>query len=292
MESHGSGEQPAWEIPAATSVGAVHVTVSDLERSLLYYREAIGLEQLRCETGRAWLGVGGQTLLVLTEEPGARPADGYTGLFHFAIRVPDRRDLAAWLAHANRDRVALSGAADHFVSEAIYLRDPDRHGIEICCDRARALWEGNINLLGTWPLDSTSLLGELDEHASGMFHRLPDGTDMGHVHLRVADVESTVVFYRDVLGFALTTQIGDQAAFLSAGGYHHHIGGNVWESRGAAAPPTGTAALRHATIVLPTSDDRAALLGRADAAAYEPFEIEGLPALRDPSGNVLALEAW
>jgi catechol 2,3-dioxygenase len=285
--SHG---RPEWEIPAATSLAAVHLTVRDLERSLRYYREAIGLAALRHENGQASLGVGDRELLVLVEEPGARPANGYTGLFHFAIRVPQRRDLATWLAHAVRDRVSLAGASDHFVSEAIYLQDPDGHGIEIYCDRPRALWEGNANLLGTWPLDSGDLLGELDDPASGPFDRLPDGTDMGHVHLRVADVDSTIAFYRDVLGFALMAQLGDQAAFLSAGGYHHHVGGNVWESRGAAPPPTGMAALRHATIVLPAEKDREALMQRLVAAGQETFSIEGLPATRDPSGNAVAFD--
>src|SRR5213079_3325200 len=114
--------------------------------------------------GRATLGTGGEDLLVLTEEPGARPADGYAGLFHFALLVPERADLARWLAHAARDRVALSGLSDHWVSEAIYLRDPDHHGIEIYADRPRELWEGQVGQrMTTMPLDVQSLFGELDD---------------------------------------------------------------------------------------------------------------------------------
>jgi catechol 2,3-dioxygenase len=275
---------PAAEIDAATRMGAVQLTVADLARSLDYYRTAVGLELLREEAGTAWLGAGGVELLELAELPGARPADGCTGLYHFALLVPERVDLARWLAHAARERVPLTGASDHFVSEAIYLSDPDHHGIEIYWDRPRELWEGQVHRMGTWPLDLDGLLGELGG-AAAPFAGLPSGTTMGHVHLRVAEVESTIRFYRDVLGFGLMAQLGPQAAFLSAGGYHHHLGANVWESRGAPPAPPGTAALRAATIVLPSAGERDRVLARVDAA--------GLPAegdvVCDPSDNRLVL---
>src|SRR5436309_9787775 len=216
-------------------MGEVHLTVADLERSLRYYQSAIGLRVHARENGRARLGTGGEDLIVLTGEPGARPADGYSGLFHFALLVPERIDLARWLAYAARERVPLSGLSDHYVSEAIYLTDPDHHGIEIYADRPRELWEGEVGLrLTTLPLDVDSLLGELDDPAAEPFDRLPAGTDMGHVHLRVASIPETIAFYRDVLGFGLQAALGEQAAFLGAGGYHHHIGANTWESAGAS----------------------------------------------------------
>lgn len=274
-------------IAPATTVGPVHLAVSDLERSLAYYRDAIGLDVLEQDGGRASLGAGGRELLGLVEEPGARPADGYSGLFHFALLVPERVDLARWLAHAVRDRVPLTGASDHFVSEALYLRDPDRHGIEIYRDRPRAVWEGQVARMTTLPLDLDDLLGELGGPQPEHFAGLPAGTDMGHVHLRVASIPETVRFYRDVLGFELMTEFADQAAFLAAGGYHHHIGGNVWESRGAPQAPPGTARLRHATIVLPDAAARDEVLGRvADAG----IPVEGDALVRDPSGNALRLE--
>jgi catechol-2,3-dioxygenase len=140
-------------IAPTTSLGAVHLTVSDLERSLDYYGREIGLTELERGAGRASLGAGDTELLVLREEPGARPADGYTGLFHLALLVPDRASLARWLAHAARDRVALTGLSDHDVSEALYLRDPDHHGIEIYADRPRELWDGQVGArLTTVPL--------------------------------------------------------------------------------------------------------------------------------------------
>src|SRR5205823_13421761 len=143
----------------ATTMGPVELTVADLERSLAYYREAIGLDVLESAAGRASLGAGEAELLRLVEEPGATPATAYTGLFHFALLVPDRPSLARWLAHAVRDRVRLTGLSDHYVSEAIYLRDPDRHGIEIYADRPRELWEGQVgSRMTTEPLDVDDLL--------------------------------------------------------------------------------------------------------------------------------------
>ena len=277
------------EISPLTTVGAVHLTVSDLERSLEYYRATVGLGVLERGAGRATLGAGERELLVLAEEPGARPARGHTGLYHFALLLAERADLARWLAHAARERVALTGLSDHFVSEALYLVDPDGHGIEIYWDRPRAVWEGRVaTRMTTLPLDVESLLGELDDPRTEPFDGLTARTVMGHVHLKVADVAQTVAFYRDVLGFALMAQLGSQAAFLAAGDYHHHLGANTWESRGAPPPPPGSAALRHATIVLPDAAERERVLARADRAGRVDDTPDG-PLVRDPSGNALVL---
>jgi catechol 2,3-dioxygenase len=269
----------------------VHLTVADLERSLRYYDEAVGLETLERGSGRASLGSAGRELLMLVEEPGAKPAPGNTGLFHFALLVPERPALARWLAHAARDRVGLSGLSDHRVSEAIYLRDPDYHGIEIYADRPRASWDGDVaEIMTTLPLDVDDLLAELDDPEIEPFDRLADGTVMGHVHLQVSEIPSTIAFYRDVLGFDLTAEI-PQAAFLSAGGYHHHIGGNTWQSAGATPPATGSAALRHATIVLPDAAERDRVAGAISDAGLQLEEGDGGPIVRDPSGNALLLAA-
>jgi catechol 2,3-dioxygenase len=274
----------AGEISPATTVGPVGLTVSDLDASLDYYRETIGLDVIERGDGGAQLGANGHALLALVEEPGARPADGYTGLYHFALLVPDRTALARWLAHAGRERVALTGLSDHFVSEAIYLRDPDGHGIEIYADRPREVWQGRVGeRLTTMPLDVADLLAELHDPASEPFDGLSAGTVMGHVHLKVKDIPETIGFYRDVLGFGLMAQLGLQAAFLAAGGYHHHLGANTWESAGASPPPPGTAALRHATIVLPDESERNRVFAQLDANGYALDDS----AVRDPSGNVL-----
>jgi catechol 2,3-dioxygenase len=262
------------EIAPATHMGPVELTVADLARSLDYWRNAIGLRLIARENGTAHVGAG-STLVTLVEEPGARPADGHTGLYHVALLVPDRPSLARWLARAARDRVPLVGLSDHDVSEAVYLRDPDHHGIEIYADRPRELWEGQVfQRLTTEPLDVDDLLAAAD----GEFDGLPEGTTVGHVHLRVRDVDEAVRFYRDVLGFGLMAQLGPAAAFLSAGGYHHHVGANVWESRGASPPPPGSAGLRRFTIVLPDRDE-------LDRVAERLGGVEA----RDPSGNSVVL---
>jgi catechol 2,3-dioxygenase len=277
-------------LPAETAMGPVHLTVSDLERSLSYYRTAIGLDVLEQASQRASLGAGARELLVLVEEPEARPALGHTGLYHFALLLPARRDLARWLAHAARDQVRLVGLSDHYVSEAIYLGDPDGHGIEIYADRPREVWEGDVrSRMTTQPLDVESLLGELDDPVSEPFDGLRDATVMGHVHFKVARIPETIEFYRDVLGFDLMAALGPQAAFLSAGGYHHHVGANTWESAGAEPPPPGSAALRHATIVLPSEGDRDEVVRRLAADGHEPVGAPEGPLVRDPSGNALVL---
>jgi catechol 2,3-dioxygenase len=279
-------------IPATTRMGAVELTVGDLDRSLGYYGRNVGLGLPGREDGRASLGAGGTELLGLVEEPGARPAGRHTGLYHFALRVPERVDLARWLAHAARDRVPLLGMSDHFVSEAVYLTDPDGHGIEIYHDRPREVWEGKVaSRMTSDPLDVASLLGELDDPSAEPFDGLPAGTDMGHVHLQVADIPGAVAFYRDQLGFDLTAELFGSAAFFGAGGYHHHVGANVWHSRGAPPPPAGTAALRHATIVLPSAEERDAVAGRIVDAGQEPEATPDGVLVRDPSGIALVLTA-
>jgi catechol 2,3-dioxygenase len=276
-------------IAAETRMGPVELTVGDLDRSLEYWQSHIGLRVLARENDRAELGTD-ESVLTLVEEPGATPADGFTGLYHVALLVPDRPSLARWLAHAVRDRVQLTGLSDHDVSEAIYLRDPDRHGIEIYADRPRERWQGQVaQRMTTMPLDVDDLLGELDDPGTEPFDGLPEGTRVGHVHLRVADVADTVRFYRDVLGFDLMAQLGPAAAFLSAGGYHHHLGANTWESRGAAPAPGGSATLRHATILVPGPGELDRVAARVADAGQEPEPVEDGVLVRDPSANGLLL---
>jgi catechol 2,3-dioxygenase len=289
-ELEATGAPARAELPAPTTVGPVHLTVADLERSLDYYQRAVGLDVLQRDGGCASLGVGRRELLFLVEKRGARPATGHTGLYHFAMLLPRRVDLARWLAHAARDRVELVGLSDHFVSEALYLSDPDNHGIEIYWDRPREVWEGQVaGRMTTLPLDVDSLFGELEKPHSEAFEGLPPETVMGHVHLKVAGIPETLAFYRDVLGFALMAQLGPYAAFLSAGGYHHHVGANTWESSGASPPPPGTAALRSATIVLPNGKEREGVIDRVRASGQAERDSAAGPVIHDPSGNALVL---
>jgi catechol 2,3-dioxygenase len=278
----------ATQLPTMLTLGAVHLSVSDLARSTAFYQRSIGLTTLESLDGRAIMGVGETQLLVLVEEPGARRSVGTAGLFHFALRVPTRGGLARWLAHAARERVSLTGLSDHFVSEAIYLDDPDGHGIEIYWDRPRAHWESLVaERLTTIPLDTTSLMLELGGEGD-YFGGMPDGTDLGHVHLRVGDVAGAVRFYEGVVGFDVMAAIPG-AAFLAVGGYHHHLGVNTWQSQGATAAPAGYARLLHATLVLPDRPSVDAAAARVAAAGHgvEPHP-DGI-LIRDPFGTALVL---
>jgi catechol 2,3-dioxygenase len=263
------------EIAPDTHMGLVELSVSDLDRSVAYWQDAIGLRVLSRENGSAELGAD-TPLVRLVEEPGAGSAHGFTGLFHVALLVPDRASLGRFLAHTGREQLVLTGLSNHVVSEAIYLRDPDYHGIEVYADRPREQWEGRVaEMMTTVPLDTDSLLAEAGD---ANFDGLPVGTTVGHVHLCVGNVDETVGFYRDKLGMGLIGQAGDQAAFLSAGGYHHHVAGNTWETRGAPPAPEGTARLLRFTIVVP---DQAELERVAQRI--------GGTEVQDPSGNTLAL---
>lgn len=265
------------EISPDAHMGLVELSVSDLDRSLAYWQDAIGLRLLSRVNGAAELGAD-TPLVRFVEEPGARSAQGFTGLFHVALLVPDRPSLGRFLAHAVREQIPLTGLSDHVVSEAVYLRDPDYHGIEVYADRPREQWEGQVSQrMTTIPLDTASLLAEAGE---GEFDGLPGGTTVGHVHLCVRDIDDTVGFYRDKLGMGVTAQAGSQAAFLSAGGYHHHVGSNTWETLGAAAAPEGTARLLRFTVVLPD-----------EAEVDRVAEQVGGTEVRDPSGNTLVLSA-
>lgn len=289
-----AGSRAATPVPAATRMGAVRLVVSDLERSVAFWTLAIGLVVHAQGEGVARLGVGGEDLVVLDEVRGAPQAGRHTGLFHVALLLPEATDLAGWLVHAARDRVPLTGLSDHLVSEAIYLDDPDGHGIEIYRDRPREAWRWNGDEveMATLALDTERLLGTIGGQEAAMlkaFGGMPAGTTVGHVHLRVADIPATEAFYRDVLGFDLITEYGDQAAFLAAGRYHHHLGANTWASRGAEPAPAGSATLRHATIVFPDAASRDAAAARVADAGQEPQAHEDGVLVRDPSQNGLLL---
>jgi catechol 2,3-dioxygenase len=268
--------------------GPVRLTVADLGRSVTYYERAVGLRVLERAGATARLGTGGGELLVLDEVPGARPAPRATGLFHFALLVPTRAALARWLAHALREELSLTGASDHAVSEALYLRDPDLHGIEIYADRPRERWRGPDGelLLTTFPLDLEDLLRAADEPG---FDGLPDATRMGHVHLQVASVPDAVAFYGGALGLDLMLRMGDQAAFLSTGGYHHDVGVNTWNSLAAGPPPPGAAALQEATLVFPDAAARDRAVAGAAGAGHEPVPGPGGVLVRDPAQIALRL---
>jgi catechol 2,3-dioxygenase len=278
-----------------TTLGVAHLTVSDLGRSTSFYQDNIGLKLLRTDESSASLGTSQTRLLFLTEKPGARLAQGVTGLYHFALLLPSRYELARTLQHLVESRTRLGGFADHAVSEAIYLSDPDGHGIEIYRDRPRTEWEykeGRL-VITTEPFDMDGVMGELGDTGT-TWKGIHPQTVMGHMHLHVADIEASRRFYVDVLGFDLVARYGASAIFVSAGGYHHHIGLNTWAGIGAPPPPADALRLQYFELRLP--DDRALArvadrIQTADPAVAvreENTSANGF-CVRDPAGNQVLL---
>jgi catechol 2,3-dioxygenase len=310
---------PTPSIAPATAIGRVHLTVSDLERSRVFYERLLGLSAAEQPDGSVLLGADGSVLLgadgsvllggdgwagsnppllSIVGDSSASPRDPHqTGLFHFAILVPTRRDLAVALTRLVQGGWRLSGASDHLVSEALYLNDPDGNGIEIYWDRDRSMWRHDADgqlAMATLPLDVEDLLHELDDapfdpDADAL---MPEGTRVGHMHLQVAELEQIERFYAGVLGFDVMVRGYPGALFVSAGGYHHHIGLNTWNSRGGAIPPPGAIGLGDYEIKLPDAAALADVLARVRAAGIATSPAAGgATLLRDPSGNAILLTA-
>jgi catechol 2,3-dioxygenase len=282
----------ATSIDPATQVGVVALTVADLGRALDFYTGALGLAELRRDGGEVVLGAGGRPLVLLREQPGALPwmVDAMTGLYHLAILTPTRADLGRWLRHYLGQPYPPPGQGDHVVSEALYLRDPDGHGIEVYADRPRETWtwsDGRVKM-GGGPVDVRGLLAEAEKDGRP-WAGMPAGTTLGHVHLQVGDVAEAEAFYKGVLGFDVVAG-GETSLFVSAGGYHHHLGLNSWHSRGAAPAPADTARLRFYTVTLPSEAARAAVLARVEAAGLASREVGGAVVVEDPWGHAVVLE--
>ncbi len=275
-------------LPADTHLAAVALTVPDLDRSLRFYQHSLGFQLLARDGATASLGVeDSHPLLVLHELASARARPRRaTGLYHFAILHPSRLHLARTLRHLIEEGYPLQGASDHLVSEAIYLADPDDNGIEIYADRPRALWprlDGAIRM-STDPLDFDSLMAELKTDGAP-WQGLPAGTTMGHIHLHVDDLRRAEAFYCGLLGFDLVLRYGSSAMFVSAGGYHHHIGLNTWAGVGAPPPPADAVGLRTYEVVVPGEAAWAEVAARIEASDTPFRQVEGGIELRDPAGN-------
>jgi catechol 2,3-dioxygenase len=242
-------------------LGPVHLIVSDLDRSVAFYQDAIGLQVHELTDHEAALGTAGDTpLLVLEAEPGARRAGRHAGLYHVALLYPSRDELARALQRLAVTRTPIEGASDHGVSEAIYLPDPDGNGLELYRDRPREQWPppahpGEKVAMFTQPLDLQALYDTVAADAPRR-HAAP-GLTVGHVHLHVNDLPAAVAFYTGELGLDVMTMYGDQAAFLSWDGYHHHVGLNTWRGAGVpGVPAAGVVGMRHFTVVGGDGDER------------------------------------
>jgi catechol 2,3-dioxygenase len=282
----------ATRIDPDASVGTVRLTVSDLDRSRAFYERAIGLRSTELDDGTLALGAARERPLI--ELRGDSTAPGLhrraPGLYHLAILVPTRLDLALALARLAEARYPLDGASDHLVSEALYLSDPDGTGIEIYRDRPRADWPraGDQLQMSTLPLDLDDVIGEL-RAATELQGGVPAGTKIGHVHLQVSDLGEAEAFYHGVLGFDVVVRGYPGALFVSAGGYHHHIGLNTWHSAGAAPAPAGSVGLRSFEIELPDERALEAVLARLDAASIPNTRQHDGAHVRDPFGSGVVL---
>lgn len=256
-------------IPAGAHIGHVHLHVGDIDRSLRFYRDLLGFDLIQRRGDEvAFISAGGyhHHLGLNTWQGKGAPAAprGATGLYHFAINYPTRRDLGIAVQRLQEGGWSLDGMSDHGTHEALYLHDPDQNGIELAWDRDPSVWPKTPEemLRAQRPLDLPGLLAEADGQTTWPNGSLPAETHIGHVHLKVADLDQSIRFYRDYLGFDLLGRWGPGAAFLSAGGYHHHIGLNTWESKGGSPPPRGTTGLYHFAINYPTRRDLASAVKR------------------------------
>jgi catechol 2,3-dioxygenase len=272
-------------------IGAARLAVADVPASVEFYSHALGLPAIEADERSATLGLERERPALALERLDAPvPATPHsTGLFHLAWLFPSRAALAAAVERVIKARWPIHGASDHGVSEALYLSDPDGLGVEIYADRPRDAWprvaSGGIEMF-TRPLDLDDLLAqaplELEE-------AMPAQTVLGHVHLKVSDLPRSVGFYRDVLGFAEMAHM-PSAAFLAAGGYHHHVGLNTWQSRGAAPPSEHEPGLRNVVFELSQAGALAELERRLADLGGEPFRVERRPGrvgVSDPDGNRL-----
>jgi catechol 2,3-dioxygenase len=283
-------------LPDQTRISQVHLRTTNLERALAFYSGVLGLNALHGPGPRAILSaaVGGPELIVLSESRNARPRPPRTtGLYHFALRYPGRYALAQAYQHVAGSGFPVAGASDHGVSEAIYLSDPDGNGVELYADRPRAQWpwrNGQISMV-TRALNLDALLATVADEAT-IAEPLPQA-DIGHIHLHVADLAAAERFYGEFLGFSVTQRSYPGALFFAAGGYHHHIGVNVWA--GQVAPPAESVGLISYRLEVPVTEILYCLSHRAPLLGYETrteSECEGTPILqiRDPNGNWLEVQ--
>ncbi len=290
-----------FSIHPATMIGHVSLTVANLENQLLFYQEVLGFQLHWREGNRAGLGAGGSDLLILTEESNLKKYRGVTGLYHFAVLFPNRRELARAVARLFALKIRNS-PTDHIMTKTTYLDDPEGNGIELYCespeDGSWTMKDGKYETRrtdGSWsdgrePLDVEALFAHLKEDDK-LDASIPPETRVGHMHLHVRDIPEALDFYHGVIGFDVMGHAKEfQMAFVSAGGYHHHIGLNTWQGVGAPPPPSDAVGLRHFTIDFANQQVLDEVVARVDKAGIASNKIEEGLLLYDPSQNGVVLK--
>jgi catechol 2,3-dioxygenase len=275
-------------LPDALRLGPVHLTVPDVARASEWYQRSLGLVASPGADGAVELGDGSEPVLVLHEDSDARPPNRReAGLYHYALLYPSRRELARAALRLGDTQTPIQGASDHRTHEAIYLPDVFGNGIELAADRPREAWPRGLGYDGgPAPLDFADLLGSVER--DDVPERVGPGLRVGHLHLHVGDVDEGLAFYRDVIGFEEQANLGS-AAFVSAGGYHHHLGFNVW--RGDEPVPPGTIGMERWTVVLPSAEEVARVRERVTAAGLDAEDADSGFVTRDPWRNALHVRA-
>jgi catechol 2,3-dioxygenase len=283
-------------LPDQTRIGQVHLRTARLEPALAFYSGVLGLKALQGPSPRAIVSAAekGPGLIVLSEDRNAAPRPPRsTGLHHFAIRYPRRQDLARAYRRLVKNGYPVDGASDHGVSEAIYLSDADGNGVELYADRPRAQWPWRNNQIEmmTRPLDLDDLLATIQPQSGPAAP--PPNTDIGHLHLHVADLTVAERFYGEFLGLAVTQRSYPGALFFSAAGYHHHIAVNTWA--GKVPPPVNSVGLISYRLEVPVAEILYCLSHRAPLLGYavrieEPEPTQPLLQIRDPNGNWLEVQ--
>ena len=293
LATPGSYGQPprGYRLPEATHLGPVRLQVAELSRSVAYYEQVLGFRTMAREASHATLAAHGsdRPLLRLDEHPGARPmrARGRLGLFHFAILLPDRPSLGRFVRHLG-DLGVEAGAGDHLVSEAFYLHDPDGLGIEVYADRPRDTWRriGRELMMATDPVD---VAGLLEAAGQSPWAGMPSGTTIGHVHLHVGNLAEAAAFYSESLGFDRTVWEYPGALFFGAGGYHHHLGTNIWAGTRAEPPTADDARLLEWTIELPDAGSVAEAAASLAAGGFTAERDGADVVTRDPWGTAIRI---
>ncbi|MFD2442653.1 VOC family protein [Bacillus sp. CGMCC 1.16607] len=272
-----------------TFVGQVNLKVQDLNRALEFYQKIIGFKVLSQTNRMASLTADGKTIILSIEQPeNIVPKLGKTtGLYHFALLLPKRSDLAKIVQHFI-DIGLRFGSSDHLVSEALYLSDPDGNGIEIYTDRAPSEWNWK-NREVEMTVDPLNFVDLLSQGKQQSWRGLPAGTVMGHIHLHVSELNKTEEFYTKGLGFEVVNRYGSQALFLSTGKYHHHIGLNTWNGVGAPTPPINSVGIESYTLILPNEEAKDHVIANLKNIGASITEQNGSFVTSDPSGNRIHL---
>ncbi|WP_432355961.1 VOC family protein [Sporosarcina sp. A2] len=272
-------------------VGHVQIKVENLKRAVSFYQDILGFDILVQTSSSVKLTTDGKTSILSLEQPeNAIPKQGRTtGLYHLALLLPERVDLANLVIHLSKQGIPL-GSSDHQVSEAVYLNDVDGNGIEIYVDRypSEWIWQDEEVRMTVDPLEIENLLAISNPELA--WQGMPEGTVMGHIHLHVSELEKTEEFYVKGLGLDVVNRFGGQALFLSSGKYHHHIGVNIWNGKGAPRPTHNSVGLQFFTLVLPDEDIRLQVIGNIQRIGGSVIEEDHHYVTFDPSGNRIQLE--